>query len=101
MAAVSLSTEVKICGIRTLPALEAAIAAGASYFGMVFYPPSPRNLSLAAAAELAGRARGRIKSVALVVDADDTLIEAIIAATDPDMLQLHGKESPERVKAIR
>jgi len=68
---------------------------------MVFYPPSPRNISLATAARLAARARGRIESVALVVDAGDALIEAIIAAADPDMIQLHGNETPERVKAIR
>lgn len=91
----------KICGIRTLPALEAAIAAGAEYYGMVFYPPSPRNVSLSAAARLVARARGRIKSVALVVDADDAAIEAIIAAADPDMIQLHGSETPQRVRAIR
>jgi phosphoribosylanthranilate isomerase len=94
-------TEVKICGIRTLPALEAAIAAGADYFGLVFYPRSPRNVSLAKAAQLVERARGRIKCIALVVDADDALIEAIAARVRPDMIQLHGKETPERAKAIR
>lgn len=94
-------TEVKICGIRTLPALEAAITAGADYFGLVFYPRSPRNVTLAKAAQLAERARGRIKCVALVVDADDALIETIATKVRPDLIQLHGKETPERAAAIR
>jgi phosphoribosylanthranilate isomerase len=96
-----VAIEVKICGIRTLPALEAAIAAGADYFGLVFYARSPRNVSPAKAAQLAERARGRIKCIALVVDADDTLIADIAARVRPDMIQLHGKETPERATAIR
>lgn len=96
-----MSTEVKICGIRTTPALDATITAGAEYFGLVFYPRSPRNVSLATAAQLAEHARGRIKSVALVVDADDALISAIVNTVNPDMIQLHGRETPERTAAIR
>jgi phosphoribosylanthranilate isomerase len=96
-----MSTEVKICGVRTEDALDAAIEAGADYFGLVFYPRSPRNVPLEDAARLAERARGRIKSVALVVNADDAAIKAIAETVAPDMFQLHGRETPERTAAIR
>jgi len=92
---------VKICGIRTLPDLDAAIAAGASHCGLVFFPPSPRNLSLQDAANLASHGRGRVTIVALIVDAADDLIRAIADEVAPDMLQLHGKESPQRTAQIR
>lgn len=97
----SLSASVKICGLKTLDALEAAISAGASHFGMVFFPPSPRNIALKDAARLSRAGRGRITSVALVVDASDSEIDNIIAAADPDMIQLHGQETPERAAEIR
>jgi phosphoribosylanthranilate isomerase len=96
-----LSAEVKICGLKTLEHLEAAIAAGASYYGMVFFPPSPRNIAHSDATRLSQAGRGRIKSVALTVDASDAEIDAIIAAADPDMIQLHGGETPERAAEIR
>lgn len=92
---------VKICGLRTPEAMAAALAAGADMVGLVFFPPSPRHVSLEAAAELARLARGRAKIVALTVDADDALLKAIVEAVKPDILQLHGSESPERVAAIR
>lgn len=98
---VSLSVEVKICGLKTLDHLEAAIAAGATYYGMVFFARSPRNIALHDAARLSRAGRGRIRSVALVVDADDAEIDAIIAAADPDMLQLHGAETPARAAELR
>jgi phosphoribosylanthranilate isomerase len=97
----SATTKVKICGLTTEAALEAALAGGADYVGLVFFPPSPRNLSPAAARPLAVRARGRVKVVALMVDPDDALIDAVIASVDPDILQLHGEESPERVAEVR
>ena len=97
----SLSAEVKICGLKTLEHLEAAIAAGASYYGMVFFARSPRNIAHSEAASLSRAGRGRIKSVALIVDAGDAEIDAIIAAADPDMFQLHGGETPERAVEIR
>jgi phosphoribosylanthranilate isomerase len=96
-----VTTRVKICGIKTEAALAAALAAGADFIGLVLYPPSPRALSLEAAAVLARQARGRAASVALVVDAGDALIDAITADVAPDYLQLHGRESPERAAAIR
>jgi phosphoribosylanthranilate isomerase len=97
----SPTTKVKICGLRTEAALEAALAGGADYVGLVFFPPSPRNLSPEAGRPLAARARGRAKVVALMVDPDDALIDAVIASVDPDILQLHGEESPERVAEVR
>jgi phosphoribosylanthranilate isomerase len=92
---------VKICGIREPADLDAAVAAGASHCGLVFFPPSPRSLSLGVAAELAAHGRGRAVMVALTVDADDALLAAIVAGVAPDMIQLHGKESPTRTAEIR
>jgi len=92
--------KVKICGIREAEALEAAVSAGADFIGLVFYPPSPRHVSLKAAAGLAERARGRIATVALVVDADDALLAAIAREVKPDYIQCHGRETPERVSQI-
>lgn len=96
-----MTVGVKICGIRTVRELDAALAAGATHFGLVFYPPSPRNLTLAQAARLAERGRGKALSVALIVDADEALIAAIASKVAPDLFQLHGKETPERVARIR
>ena len=84
-----------------MDALEAAISAGASHFGMVFFPPSPRHIAIEEAARLSSAARGRITSVALVVNATDTELETIVSAADPDMIQLHGSESPDRTTEIR
>lgn len=95
------TTQVKICGLTTEDALEAALAGGADYVGLVFFRPSPRNLSPEAARPLAAKARGRARIVALMVDPDDALLDAVVAAVDPDLLQLHGVESPERVAEVR
>jgi phosphoribosylanthranilate isomerase len=95
------STQVKICGLKSLDALDAALAGGADYIGLVFFPPSPRNVSVDAAKELTARVRGRAKVVTLMVDPDDALIERVVAALAPDFLQLHGEESPERVAEIK
>ncbi len=92
---------VKICGLKTQDALEAALAAGADQVGFVFFPPSPRHLGLEGARVLGDRVHGRALKVALTVDADDDLLRDIVAALRPDMLQLHGKESPERVASVR
>ncbi|MBO0766426.1 MAG: phosphoribosylanthranilate isomerase [Hyphomicrobiaceae bacterium] len=94
-------TKVKICGLKTEAALEAAIAGGADYVGLVFFPPSPRNISPEAAGPLAARARAHASIVALVVDPDDALLDAVVRAADPDLLQLHGEESPKRVGEVR
>ncbi len=93
-----MSLEIKICGLSTPETLDAALGAGADMVGMVFFPPSPRHVDLATASALAARARGRagqkVGIVALTVDADDAALADIIAAVRPDMLQLHGKETP-------
>ncbi len=93
--------EAKICGIATSEALDAALAGGARFVGLVFYAKSPRNLSLETAAALAARARGRAEIVAVVVDAPDALLAQIAAAIAPDFLQAHGGESPARIAALR
>lgn len=95
-----MTTEVKICGLRSEPALDAALAGGADYIGFVFYPRSPRNIELAAARALADKARGRAKIVALLVDPDDALLDDVIATVAPDIVQLHGSETPGRVDEI-
>ena len=92
---------IKICGLSTPETLEAAIAAGADMIGFVFFEKSPRHLTYDKAAMLAPLVRGRAKKIALTVDADDARLDAIVAALSPDGLQLHGKESPERVAAIK
>ncbi len=84
-----------------MQALDAALDAGAVYIGLVFYGPSPRNVDIETAQKLAARARGRALSVALLVDPDDSQIDAVSQAVNPDMIQLHGSEPPERVAEIR
>ena len=95
-----MKVEAKICGLKTRPALDAALEAGADFVGLVFFAKSPRNVTLTESAALAGHARGKAGIVALIVDADDAAIDAIIEHASPDILQLHGHESPERVAAI-
>jgi len=92
---------VKICGITSADAVEAAVAAGAQFGGLVFHPKSPRNVALDQARVLADRMRGRLKIVALIADMDDAGIEAVVAAVKPDFLQLHGSESARRTAEIR
>jgi phosphoribosylanthranilate isomerase len=92
---------VKICGLKTLDALDAALDAGADMVGFVFFPPSPRNLGVEAARALGERVNGRAKKVALSVDATDGELDRVVEALKPDMLQLHGKETQERVAAVR
>ena len=95
-----MPVEVKICGLSTPETVEAAIAAGADLVGFVFFPKSPRNVSLEQAAKLAWLARGKARIVALTVDAGDALLSAINAAVDPDLFQAHGAETPKRIAAI-
>ena len=96
-----MALTVKICGLKTPDTLEAALAAGADMVGFVFFPPSPRHLGLEGARVLGEQVRGRALKVALTVDADDETIGAIVAALQPDFLQLHGKETTERVAVVR
>lgn len=92
---------VKICGLGTPDAVDAALAAGADMIGLVRFPKSPRHVGLEEGRALSARAKGKAARVALVVDADDAALEAVVAALDPDLIQLHGAETPERVAAIR
>lgn len=96
-----MAVKVKICGLRTEATLAAALDGGADYVGFVFYPPSPRSLSPQAAGALARLAHGRAGIVALLVDAEDALLDEVVREVNPDLIQLHGKESPERVAAVR
>ena len=92
---------VKICGLKTPDALDAALEAGADMVGFVFFPPSPRNLGIEAARILAERVKGRAKKVALSVDATDAELDRAVEALKPDILQLYGKETPERIAQVR
>jgi phosphoribosylanthranilate isomerase len=96
-----MSVLVKICGLSTPETLDVALEAGADMVGFVFFPPSPRNISFETARALGARVKNRAKKVANSVDADDALLEQMVAALKPDMLQLHGHETPQRVAAIR
>jgi phosphoribosylanthranilate isomerase len=92
---------VKICGLSSEETLDAALDAGADLVGLVFFAKSPRFLSLDRAAALAARARGRAGVVALSVDMEEATMAAMIEAVRPDWLQLHGREPPDRVAALK
>jgi phosphoribosylanthranilate isomerase len=92
---------IKICGLNSESALDTALDAGADLVGFVFFPPSPRHIGFEAARALSARVQGRARKVAVSVDADDDLLKASIAAVEPDLLQLHGQETPERLAVIR
>ncbi len=91
----------KICGLSTVEGLDWAIEAGADMVGLVHFPASPRHVPLDHIAALADHARGRSALVLLTVDADDDLLDALTAAAHPDYLQAHGRETPERIAAVR
>jgi len=93
--------DVKICGLTGEAAVSAVAAARVDFAGFVFFPPSPRHLDTDRAAALAAPLRGTVKTVALTVDADDQAFDDIFDRFGPDMLQLHGHESPERVAVLK
>jgi phosphoribosylanthranilate isomerase len=95
-----MSVAVKICGLSRPDMVEAALAAGAAYIGLVFYAPSPRNVTLDEAEKLASLARGRATIVALTVNAPDPLLSDIARRVRPDFIQAHGEETPDRVREI-
>ena len=95
------SVTIKICGLSTPETVQAALDAGADMVGFVFFEPSPRNISFERARELGPLATGTAGKVALSVDADDALLEGAVNALQPDLLQLHGKESPERIAVLK
>jgi phosphoribosylanthranilate isomerase len=96
-----MPVQVKICGINSAAAADAALRAGADFGGLVFFAKSPRNLSLEQGRVLAERMRGRVRLAALVVDENDAALAAIASQVKPDFFQLHGTETPERVAQIR
>ncbi|MGJ5175133.1 phosphoribosylanthranilate isomerase [Bradyrhizobium oligotrophicum] len=96
-----MSLLVKICGLTTPDTLAAALDAGADMVGFVFFPPSPRHVSLTDARALGRDAKGRALKVALTVDADDPTIENIVETLRPDLLQLHGRESVARIRDLK
>jgi len=96
-----MKTEVKICGLKTAEAVDRAVALGASHTGFIFFPKSPRNIEPDDAGRLAERIRGKAKIVAVTVNADNDDLDEIISALSPDMLQLHGDESPARVLNVK
>lgn len=93
--------QAKICGINDPAAAVAAAAGGAAYIGLVFYPPSPRSVTAEVAAGLAALVPARVGRVGLFVDAEDVAIEAVLSHVPLTMLQLHGRESPRRVAALK
>lgn len=96
-----MHSKIKICGISTPGALDAAASGGADYMGLNFYAPSPRYVSPAEAAVLSQAAAGRIVTVGVFVDPDDTLLKSVLSAAKIDMVQLHGSETAERAAKIR
>jgi phosphoribosylanthranilate isomerase len=97
------ATTAKICGLSTPEAVAAAVAGGASHIGLMFFEKSPRNVRPELAARLAepARARSPVKVVAVMVDPDDADVAEIVRGVRPDLIQLHGKEGPERTAAVR
>lgn len=96
-----MSLLVKICGLSTRETLETALDAGADMVGFVFFPPSPRHVSLETGRDLGRQVKRRALTVALTVDADDATLGNIMDTLSPDIFQLHGKESVARMRDIR
>ncbi len=92
---------IKICGLTAKEQVRAAADAGARYVGFVFFPKSPRNISVSTASQLAQDVPAGVAKVALTVNATDEDLQAILSEVPLDMLQLHGKESPERVQEVK
>jgi phosphoribosylanthranilate isomerase len=96
-----MAIQVKICGINSVESADAAVRAGADFAGLVFHTKSPRALNMEQARMLSERMTGRTLIVAMMVDPDDAALQAVIANTKPDFIQLHGGESAARVGAIK
>lgn len=93
--------DIKICGLKTPDAVAAALDGGATHIGFIFFPKSPRHITPQKAAGLRDAVKGRALAVAVTVDADDETLDEIVEAVKPDILQLHGHETPERVAFIK
>jgi phosphoribosylanthranilate isomerase len=96
-----MAVSAKICGLASEAAVAAAVEGGAAYVGFVFYPPSPRAVTAARAAELCAGVPTGVRRVGLFVDADDAMVGAVLDAVPLDILQFHGHESPERVAEVK
>lgn len=96
-----MKTRVKICGLKDPAHIQIAAEAGASYVGFVFFEKSPRNVSVSQARDLALETPAGLAKVALIVNADDAFIDELLAQVPIDILQLHGKETPERVAEVK
>lgn len=96
-----MTVQAKICGINTTIAMKAAVRGGASYIGLVFYPPSPRAVTVAEAVHLAKMVPDTVQTVGLFVNITDDLLNSVLDQIPLNILQLHGKETPERVNAIK
>lgn len=92
---------IKICGLSTPEAIDAVIAGGATHMGLIFFEKSPRHVSVDKAGQLSEHAGDRITKVAVSVDASDEYLQQIVDHMQPDVLQLHGKETPERVQELK
>jgi phosphoribosylanthranilate isomerase len=97
----AMALDIKICGLKTDQAMAAALAGGASHVGFIFFAKSPRYVEPVEAGRLREAARGKALAVAVTVDASDAFLEEIVTAMQPDMLQLHGSETPERVAELK
>ncbi|MER9295892.1 phosphoribosylanthranilate isomerase [Mesorhizobium sp. M0621] len=96
-----MALDIKICGLKTDGAMAAALAGGTSHVGFIFFAKSPRYVEPVEAGRLREAARGKAKAVAVTVDAGDVFLDEIVAKMQPDMLQLHGAETPERVTEVK
>ncbi|MGX7876293.1 phosphoribosylanthranilate isomerase [Mesorhizobium sp. ORM6] len=96
-----MALDIKICGLKTDQAMAAALAGGASHVGFIFFAKSPRYVEPAEAGRLREAARGKALAVAVTVDANDAFLDDIVTAMKPDMLQLHGSETPERLVELK
>lgn len=93
--------DIKICGLKTPDAIAAALDGGATHIGFIFFPKSPRHIIPQKAAGLRDAVKGRALAVAVTVDGDNETLDEIVEAVKPDILQLHGHETPERVAFIK
>jgi phosphoribosylanthranilate isomerase len=96
-----MKLDIKICGLKTEEAVDHAVRLGATHIGFIFFEKSPRHIEPADAGRLADRVRGRAKIVSVSVNADDDDLDELIAMIKPDILQLHGTESPDRVLTVK
>lgn len=96
-----MNPEIKICGLKTPTAITTAIENGARYIGFIFFSKSPRNLTIDEASRLRPLIKLPVKLVAVTVDADDSLLDAIVTNVQPDIIQCHGKETPARLLELK